>query len=771
MKVTRIVILSFFLLAFFELSAQNNSPITLQYKSGMNLRELAAKYIGNPDLWQEILYDNGLQTVDQLKDGMQITIDAEKIKATQKIRQEAKDKIDEANKQGAKLFAGEIISASIKSFDSGLNNAKKGEWDKSISDFTSAKNDALKAIEEVKKKRVVDSEAFLSFRKGRVERRSIEERTWSDAPLKSKLFVEDRARTLSDSYAEISFTDKSKIRLNENSQAVIKKSRMDLLNKKSENSVRLEKGDAFALFSKGARKQNEIEVPGVDVKVNSSFFWVEKDEETTRFANYEGEIKLTSNDSSVTLAQNQGSIIPKGGVPSAPIELLDPPAIVSPDMNSDIYKSTVDFSWQSVDEAQEYILVVSKDVKRENIVRSIKKIKSNSFTVENLEPGFYYVNVSSVDKYGFPGAYGEARGFNIIRDETKPYLVIESPENNYFTNIQNLAIEGETEAGIIIKLNGVDIPVKGKSINSNYDLEEGYNKLEFEAVDKAGNLTKIVREVYYEREGKVNVKFSEELNQPEPGVFVTAKPTMVLSGITSPQASVDITGTNNPIKLRAYADNSGMFNFNLSNLAAENNFNFNVNTPGGNSYTEEIKIILESKKPQVVFDVNIPASTSQSPVEFRGKVTSTDVLSINGTNIPLINGAFFYSFELTEGTNRISFEAGNSAGSTTKISRIIKYDSTPPEIVKDEINRITKGDEAYLTLKIYVKDSSQLKKNAIAKITSSSFSATKYLTLGGKKDFYFGEIPIPQHAGDKKLNIEIEAEDYLGNKKVYKVIK
>ena len=64
-----------------------------------------------------------------------------------------------------------------------------------------------------------------------------------------------------------------------------------------------------------------------------------------------------------------------------------------------------------------------------------------------------------------------------------------------------------------------------------------------------------------------------------------------------------------------------------------------------------------------------------------------------------------------------------------------------------------------------------MKKNAVARISSSSFTATKYLTLGGKNEFYLGEIPIPSHAADKKLNIEITIEDYFGNKYSYKVIK
>lgn len=771
MKLSSKISFILFFLFCVGVNAQSVKPVEVVFDGSKNLRQLAEEYLGDPNLWEEILFNNGLRKVDQVTKGMTLKIDAEKIINTQKAKNIAKEKIDEANKEGAKLFASSEIASAIKNYDNGLVNSKIGAWDKSIDLFNTAEKEASSALAIISEKRVVDAEAFVSFRRGRVEKRTVQERTWSDAPLQTKLFTEDRARTLSDSYAEISFSDKSKIRLNENSQAVIKKSRVDLLNKNSENSVKLEKGDAFALFSKGSKKKNEIEVPGVDVKVNSSFFWVEKNEETTKFANYDGEIQVTSNDSSITLAQNQGSIIPKGGVPSAPIELLSPPDLLSPDANSEIYRSTIEFSWEPVNEAKKYLLVISRDVKREAVVRSNKNVSDTKFTIENLEPGFYYYNVSAVDKYGFPGPFGEARGFNVIRDETKPYLVVNTPENNFFTNNSEINITGEVEPDIKVDVNGTNIEHNGKSFTKSFTLEKGYNKLTFTARDKAGNETIIIREVFYEPKGEIKLNFDSELNRNTLGEIITSQPTLALNGNTFPQSSVDLTGLNIRTKLRAYADNQGDFSFMLSNLGATNIYLVEIVTPGGNKFSDTVKVVFANVKPVINLAEQIPSKTNEQVLTLAGTVSGAGKLEINDSEVNISSGEFSYNLPLEEGSNRVTLVAINGAGSKTTLSRVVKLDSTPPQVIKDEISRLQKNGELHLAIKVFVSDESQLKKNAVARISSSSFTATKYLTLGGKNEFYIGEIPIPEHAADKKLNIDIQIEDYFGNKFNYKIIK
>lgn len=748
-----------------------SGEVTITYKRGDNIREIAREYLGDPDLWQEILYANGLNSVDELADGTLLKITPDDILTSSKLKQEAREKIDNANKAGAGFLVPETIKNSVDSFNAGIEFAKRGEWEKSIGKFRESIKISDEALTEIEKKRIVDSEAFLSFRRGRVEKRKPEERLWADAPLNTKLYVEDRARTLSDSYAEISFTDKSKVRLNANSQAVIKKSRLDLISNKSENSVRLEKGEAFALFSKGTRKKNDFEVPGVDVKVNSSFFWVEKNTDDTKFANYEGEIELTSQDSSVTLARNQGSVIPKDGVPSKPVELLDPPVLVSPEPGAEIYSAEFSFSWQPVDQAKEYILLISRDTDREDIVRSIKQISGTTVSVSNLEPDYYYFNVATVDENGFPGPYGEARAIRVIRDETKPYLVINSPENNLFTNQKEIVISGETEDDITITLNGRNVETEGKSFRTNYSLTEGYNKLEFKAVDKAGNVTDIIREVILETGGSLKINYNPGMNKKAPGVFITPTPTMSFSGNTSAQASVDLTGVNNSTRLRSYADNNGDFNFMLSGLKHENIFALDVASQGGNRFSDTVKVIYENLKPVIRLENNLPPVTTESSYEISGTVENADVIFVNGNKIPAGSKRFRVVIPLEEGNNRIEIEAVNPAGNKTNYSGQIKLDSTPPEVTGEEFSRVQKGNNTYLIIKVIVNDESQLKKNAVAEITSSSFSATKYLSLVGNKDTYYGEVPLPEHAADKSMNIEIHLEDYPGNSTVYSTVK
>ncbi len=73
--------------------------------------------------------------------------------------------------------------------------------------------------------------------------------SWRDLGLRSILIEEEKVRTLSDSTAQITFRDASRLRLNANSNAVIRQMRFDPLSKREEAKVSLIEGDFYALLA------------------------------------------------------------------------------------------------------------------------------------------------------------------------------------------------------------------------------------------------------------------------------------------------------------------------------------------------------------------------------------------------------------------------------------------------------------------------------------------------------------------------------------------
>ncbi len=764
-----IVIISILLFATFAFAQDSNAKkVEITYTSDDNIRDIAQKYLGDPNLWQEILYSSKLSSAKDLKDGVVLTIYPQKILNTNKKKLEAKANIEEATKAGARVFATLLINNAINELDNGLKSRQDGNWDKAFQQFTKSLELSDAAIEKVNKERVVDSEALISFRKGKVEKKESRKRVWYNAPVKTKLMTDDRARTLSDSYAEISFADDSKIRLNENSLAVIKKSRHDLLNHKKENSVKLVKGDAFALFSKNSKKKNELEIPGVKVNVKSSFFWVEKKDKSTKFANYNGELEVTSQDSTVNLAENQGAVIPENGVPSAPINLLAPPEISSPENSSKIYDDQFQIKWAAIDNAVQYYLIISKDANRQQVVRNERNVKTTSINVEHLEPGAYYCFVSSIDKYGFPGKMSSGVSFSVIKDEEAPFLVVKSPANNLITKTETIDFEIETEPGLTVDVNGDKLEFEGNTVSKSYKLENGSNEFVVTAVDNAGNKTVVIREVYFEKSGEIAIVFDESLRKQGKNKFLTSSNSFTLSGKTRPEARLELTD-NAAVRLSTYSNDDGVFRFLIGNISNTGNYQLKVVTPAGHEYTEQLTIVRDISKPEINFANSIPEKTNQTSITVDGTLIGADKLILNGTELNLSNNTFTTIFNLNYGENKLDFRTEDQAGNKSGITKFIFMDNRPPELVKYDINKTNAKNVVTFDITLNVKDDSQLRKVAKVKIFTGSMVINKFLNLADKEGKYKGALKIPAQNAGQSVGFEVELSDYPGNSKVYKL--
>ena len=93
---------------------------------------------------------------------------------------------------------------------------------------------------------------------------------------------------LSDSTAQVTFRDLSRLRLNPNSNAIIQKMRSDPLTGGDVTKVSLVDGDFYALLNQlGDRSNFEVQVAGLETETQSADFWVKHDGDELRFANYD----------------------------------------------------------------------------------------------------------------------------------------------------------------------------------------------------------------------------------------------------------------------------------------------------------------------------------------------------------------------------------------------------------------------------------------------------------------------------------------------------
>ena len=107
--------------------------------------------------------------------------------------------------------------------------------------------------------------------------------------LRTILIEEEKVRTLSSSTAQITFRDASRLRLNANSNAIIKVMRFDPLIEHRGGEGQPGRGRFLcaACRRRQPRSKFNVEIPDVDASIDSGNFWVSNDDEGAKFANYD----------------------------------------------------------------------------------------------------------------------------------------------------------------------------------------------------------------------------------------------------------------------------------------------------------------------------------------------------------------------------------------------------------------------------------------------------------------------------------------------------
>lgn len=465
--------------------------LTVTVKQGQHIRDIALEYLQDADLWPEILKENNFSSVTDVKPGMRIRIPSGILDASYALKR-AVEAIQEATRAGARLLAPASISNSIRLRDEAIRRRKASDWNGCVEQADAARDEANKALQESRDRNNVPAEAVLNDRRGNVQSRKQADLLWNGAPLYSTFIEEEKVRTLSQSFGEILFRDDSRLRLNENSQAIIQKMRMNILENRQEASVSLVEGDIYALLTGIKRKEFDVSVPGVETKINSKNFWMNKSSEGALFANYDGEMEVSSGGETVVLGENQGTRVNRNQRPTRPRNLLPPPELLAPDHHGMVYQTTLknqfDLQWEPVDGAIAYWVIIAQDKSTfQNIRVSEKPVRDTEYTVSEFNSDVYYWKVASIDGNGFPGKHSEPRLLKLVKDDRPPFLYLFSSGMEAVLSQPDIQIRGETENDAAVYVNGEQIEIlpDGKF---TYDttLDEGLNTVEFKAVDVAG---------------------------------------------------------------------------------------------------------------------------------------------------------------------------------------------------------------------------------------------------------------------------------------------
>ena len=762
------VILSFLMPS--GLSGQETGMLTVTVKEGQHVRDIAQEYFNDANLWTEILRVNGLQSVTDIRPGMQLKIPVDIVTVAGKELKTSQETIQKATEAGARIFAPILVSDAIRLRDEALKKRSAGEWQSCIETARASNREAEAALAKSASNANRAAEAVLNDRKGTVQSRKSSDLIWNEARVFSTLVEQEKIRTLSQSFAEILFRDESRLRLNENSQAIVQKMRINLLDNKQEATVSLVEGDIYALLAGSPRKKVNVEIPGVTTKINSKQFWINHDEETTRFANYDGAIEVSTVGSTVTLQKNEGTSVSKDQRSMRVEKLLVSPNPIAPAHNGLVYQTdnlrNVVFQWEPVEGAASYWIEIAYDKSSfKKVAVSQRGIRNTQTVQKDLENGVYYWTVAAIDQYGFPGARSEAQLVKVVTDNKAPYLYLFSPRRNGYSKTSPLEIRGETEYDAALKINGqvVEVGSKGE-FKAEITLTNGDNPITIEARDPAGNRSELLRFIQYVPHQDVAIAYESTSNEVAPNHYKAKGSGFTFSGHTEPDALVEVDAVTYPFQAKTFAEKrAGSFAVSVPLKEEKNEFDLAVTTPANFRSESRFTIDQDLIPPEISLNGELPGITESPSVQIEGSVTENAQLKLNGGSVEVDQGQFRVTHILQQGKNDILLQATDIAGNQTRIFHQILYDDQPPTLEEYSLTREqTSGGETVSVL-LQVKDTSGLKRAAPFTLTIADYTYRDFLKWNRRTGEYQALVPIPDSVRGP-LRVLVELEDYLGNK-------
>lgn len=738
--------------------------------SNETIREVADRYLGDPDLWPEILRVSGIASSADLKPGMELRIPVNEITTANQALVESIGQIQKANLAGAQIFAPDEIGRAVDLHEQALQQRLLREWiatrDLAVASF----REATTAIEVSEQKRDVAAEALVSDRNGSVEGQRPEDLAWRDLSLRSILIEEEKVRTLSDSTAQITFRDASRLRLNANSNAVIRQMRFDPLSKREEAKVSLIEGDFYALLAgqKDDRNRFSVEIPDVDAVIDSGDFWVSNDGGQAKFANYDDAlVQVAANGGAVVLGRNQGTVVDQGEKPRDAVAVLPAPQLAAPGDETVAYVASPELSWQPIEGSAGYWLEIAGDQNFERIVENAFGVSGTSHATRPLPAGDYFWRVSALDGFGLPGARSDTWRLRVTPDDTAPFLRIDRPAKDGIFRKASIDVSGESEPGSDVTVNGGTIEVgKGGAFRASIEATPGENRLVITATDPAGNVTTDERRIVFMPDEDSAVLYDPAIPRLAPTHFLASGDVLSLAGTTTPDAAIEIrSGT--AVRAASVSDAAGGFRVNVPLAADEEAFTFAVIARSGFATLEDFAVTIDREAPAIALDPLLPWLTAEASLVVAGTTDPTARLTLNGTAIASDGGRFSAGMALVPGENPIELVATDPAGNVTVEKSVVRLDRDPPALVSATSTPSAAGGQGVVAIEVVAGDTSGLAKAAPFVVIAGANSYPGYLRYNKASKRYRGSVIVPEaDLGDARL-ARVELEDDAGNRQVF----
>jgi len=279
----------------------------------------------------------------------------------------------------------------------------------------------------------------------------------------------------------------------------------------------------------------------------------------------------------------------------------------------------------------------------------------------------YYNLYSPLDEYDYMLLGFEFLGDPTLElriDTTPPEIKIMPIED--FTNQKKILVKGEVldSSGIaLLSINDEIVEVKNISFEKEITLEEGENKIEIIALDKAGNKAEMKILIVCDT-------LPPEIEIISPTEDFTNKKKILVKGEVLDSSGIALLSINDEI----VEVKNISFEKEITLEEGENKIEIIALDKAGNKAEMKILIVCDTLPPEIV--CSIPEKVYTDLLSVKGSVTDKNAIknfTINKENVSLKENTFQYSLQLSEGNNTIVIEAEDIAGNRTTKTFNVKY--------------------------------------------------------------------------------------------------
>ena len=391
-----------------------------QISEGESLRELAERFLGNPEALPELLQFNRITNPAMVKPGSLIIIPGKSRDKALEAIAAAEASLQKSLEAESEVYAKNETKDAQESLKAARIAQQETNYGKvlAFAELTVIKADRARLAAD--DRAMIHQEGTLSQKIGLVEVSHDEGRSWLFVKKTEKVPVKSILRTGENSRAEVMLADGSRVQVMSGSEFQISSYLLDQRTGARNSRLKVILGEILSRIEPKKEEEGdfEVETEGASISVRGTAFLVSYDEESevTTVSVIEGSVNFNSAGDDVALSKGQGAVSKKGHAPEAPAALLAPPEGLIPGEEGLLSaRQRVELAWhdvENVDALDVYQVEIARDEEFSSLVEEYFTAKT-TVTSSVLDEGQYYWRIASIADNGVKGLPSKAGKFKV----------------------------------------------------------------------------------------------------------------------------------------------------------------------------------------------------------------------------------------------------------------------------------------------------------------------------------------------------------------------